>query len=147
IAALAEVVVVVESPSRGGSLHTVDAAVARDRPVMAVPGSVRSPASELPNALLAEGCAPARDALDVLTLLGISSQQPTSGERDLRPPPDGASRAVLDALGGEPATLDDLVARTGLGLGPVSLALERLQEHDWVVGERGWWQRVEERGR
>ncbi|HEX2273548.1 MAG TPA: DNA-processing protein DprA, partial [Acidimicrobiales bacterium] len=47
IAALAEVVVVVESPSRGGSLHTVDAAVARDRPVMAVPGSVRSPASEL----------------------------------------------------------------------------------------------------
>ncbi|MFN2607419.1 MAG: DNA-processing protein DprA, partial [Acidimicrobiales bacterium] len=57
IAALADVVVVVESHHRGGSVHTVEAAQARDRQVMAVPGSVRSPASALPNALLADGCA------------------------------------------------------------------------------------------
>jgi DNA processing protein len=144
IAALGEVVVVVESPSRGGSLHTVDAAVARDRPVMAVPGSVRSPASELPNALLAEGCAPARDALDVLSLLGISSVEAAAGtgDDDLRPPPDGDGRRVLDALGGEPATFDDLVTRSGLGPGPASLALARLEEQGWVVGDRGWWQRA-----
>ena len=148
IAALAEVVVVVESPARGGSLHTVDAAVARDRPVMAVPGSVRSPVSELPNALLAEGCAPARDALDVLTLLGISSTgatataTPTGAGADPRPPPNGDGGAVLEALGWEPATLDDLVDRSGLGLGAASLALARLEEEGWVAGERGWWERV-----
>ncbi|HEX2043607.1 MAG TPA: DNA-processing protein DprA [Acidimicrobiales bacterium] len=144
IAALAEVVVVVESPSRGGSLHTVDAAVARDRPVMAVPGSVRSPASELPNALLAEGCAPARDALDVLSLLGISSVAAVAGrgDDDPRPPPDDDSRTVLDALGGEPATFDDLVTRSGLAPGPASLALARLEEQGWVAGDRGWWHRA-----
>ncbi|HEX2023198.1 MAG TPA: DNA-processing protein DprA [Acidimicrobiales bacterium] len=144
IAALAEVVVVVESPPRGGSVHTVEAAVARDRPVMAVPGSVRSPASELPNALLAEGCSPARDALDVLTLLGISSSVPPPGgeDHDRRPSPDGDAKAVLDALGWEPATLDHLVDRSGLGPGPASLALARLEEQGWVVGERGWWQRA-----
>jgi DNA processing protein len=143
IAALAEVVVVVESPLRGGSLHTVDAAMARDRPVMAVPGSVRSPASELPNALLAEGCAPARDALDVLTLLGISSAvSPQDGDDHRPPPPDGDATTVLEALSWEPATFDDLVTRSGLGPGPASLALARLEEQGWVVGERGWWQRA-----
>ena len=153
IAALAEVVVVVESAARGGSLHTVDAALARDRPVMAVPGSVRSPVSELPNALLAEGCAPARDALDVLTLLGISSTTaaaggaaagttPATARDDPRPVPDGDGRAVLEALGWEPTTLDDLATRSGLSLGPASLALARLEHQGWVAGERGWWERV-----
>ena len=42
IAALADVVVVVESDVTGGSMHTVESALERDRTVMAVPGSVRS---------------------------------------------------------------------------------------------------------
>ncbi len=142
IAALAEVVEEVEAHAKGGSLHTVDAALARDRPVMAVPGSVRSPASELPNALLAEGCAPARDALDVLALLGISSTVPPTGDEDCRPPPEGDAKALLEALGGEPATFDDLVSRSGLAPGPASLALARLEDQGWVAGDRGWWQRA-----
>jgi DNA processing protein len=58
IAGLADVVVVVESHERGGSRHTVDAAIERGRTVMAVPGSVRSPASAGTNALLRLGAAP-----------------------------------------------------------------------------------------
>lgn len=142
IAALAEVVVVVESHVRGGSLHTVDAALARDRPVMAVPGSVRSPASAFPNALLADGCAPVRDALDVLVLLGLSSAAATAGGEAVRPAPEGDARAALDALGWEPATLDDVVARSRLGPGPASLALARLETDGWVTGAGGWWERV-----
>ena len=46
IAALAHVVVVVESHRSGGALHTVTAADDRGVTVLAVPGSVRSPASE-----------------------------------------------------------------------------------------------------
>ncbi|HEV2126740.1 MAG TPA: DNA-processing protein DprA, partial [Chloroflexota bacterium] len=42
---LADVVVVVESHASGGSLHTVESALERGRPVMAVPGPVRSSAS------------------------------------------------------------------------------------------------------
>ena len=42
LAALSDVVVVVESRHHGGSRHTVDAATARGVPVGAVPGSIRS---------------------------------------------------------------------------------------------------------
>ncbi|MDZ7733783.1 MAG: DNA-processing protein DprA [Acidimicrobiia bacterium] len=60
VAALADVVVVVESHARGGSLYTVDEAARRDRPVLAVPGSVHSPASRGALDLLADGCPGAR---------------------------------------------------------------------------------------
>ncbi|MDQ6796870.1 MAG: DNA-protecting protein DprA [Actinomycetota bacterium] len=142
IAALSEVVVVVESHARGGSLHTVDAAMARDRTVMAVPGSVRSAASALPNALLADGCAPVRDALDVLVALGLSSVQPSGEQVDLRPRPRGDEVMVLATMGWEPASLDDVVSRTRLGPGPASLALAGLEDRGWVVGRAGWWERV-----
>ena len=33
---------------------------------------------------------------------------------------------MLGALGGEPATVDDLTARTGLGPGPVAIAVAGL---------------------
>ena len=53
-------------------MHTVDSALERDRVVLAVPGPVRSPASSGTNALLAAGCAPCRDAGDVLVALGLT---------------------------------------------------------------------------
>lgn len=86
LAALAGVVVVVESHRRGGSTLTVDAAVARDVPVMAVPGSVRSPASAGTNELLAAGAAPARDVDDVLVALSLT------GVLHATPRPDAAQR-------------------------------------------------------
>jgi len=142
IAALADVVVVVESHVRGGSLHTVEAALARDTAVMAVPGSVRSPASAFPNALLADGCAPVRDALDVLVALGLSSAQRSGRTPDLRPQPRGDAAAVLAALGWEPASLDTVVTRTRLEPAPASLALAGLESGGWVVRRSGWWERV-----
>jgi len=142
IAALAEVVIVVESHARGGSVHTVDAAMARGTPVMAVPGSVRSAASAFPNALLADGCAPVRDALDVLVALGLSSAQDSGVGADLRPQPQGDEVVALAAVGWEPASLDDVVGRTGLGPGSASLALAGLETNGWVIGRAGWWERV-----
>jgi predicted Rossmann fold nucleotide-binding protein DprA/Smf involved in DNA uptake len=71
IAALSDVVVVVESHLRGGSLYTAEAAARRSIPVCAVPGSVRSRASEGTNALLVDGCTPVRDATDVLVAISL----------------------------------------------------------------------------
>ncbi len=93
LAALGDVVVVVESHVRGGSLLTVEAAARCGRPVLAVPGSVRSPASAGANSLLADGCPPARDVDDVLVALSL--EQPGAGLRPaaslpgLRPPQAG----------------------------------------------------------
>jgi DNA processing protein len=142
IAALAEVVVVVESHAKGGSLHTVDAAITRGCPVMAVPGNVRSSASSFTNALLADGCAPARDALDVLVALGLSCASGRGAATDTRTPPDAGGTAVLAAIAWEPATLEEVVARSGLDPAEASVALDRLERDGWVSGRAGWWERL-----
>jgi DNA processing protein len=139
IAALAEIVVVVESTERGGSMHTVDAALERDRLVLAVPGPVRSAASAGTNGLLAAGCPPCRDAGDVLVALGLVRGARTSAASA---PLDPEAQAVLDALGWEPATLDELADRLDVPLGPVAVHLTRLANAGWVVQRSGWWERA-----
>lgn len=141
IAALADVVVVVESHRRGGSLHTVDEADRRGRDVMAVPGSVRNPAAAGTNELLAEGRAPVCSVDDVLVALGL-----TTGRRaqpgDRRVPPSPGDQAVLDALGWQPATLDQLALRTGLDLAQLAPALDRLGAARWLTRRGGWYEQV-----
>lgn len=141
IAALADVVVVVESHASGGSLHTVTEAERRDVPVLAVPGSVRNAASAGTNQLLADGCHPVRDVDDVLVALGLTPAS-RRGPHDRRPAPESTARAVLDAFAWEPATLDQLVVRTGLGLGEVAMALEWLAVAGWVESQGGWYERI-----
>lgn len=140
IAALAEVVVVVESHATGGSHHTVEAAVARGRTVMAVPGSVRSSASSYTNSLLADGCPPARDATDVLVALGLTSATRRAAT-DPRPRPSPSEEHVLEAIGWQAASLDQIVGRCGRSPLEVSVALAHLERDGWVVGGSGWWER------
>ena len=141
IAALSSVVVVVESHRAGGSMHTVDAAIVRDRTVMAVPGPVRSGASQGTNGMLAEGVAPVRDAGDVLVALGLSGARPTPPP-DGRPAPDADGRTVLEAVGWSPATTEEVAARVGVPLGPVTVHLTRLERDGWLVKRGAWWERV-----
>ena len=133
IAALALVVVVVESRRRGGSMHTVDAAAERDTEVMAVPGSVRSGPSEGPNQLLVDGCAVARDATDVLVALG--TRAPSDGQLRLEAPErsardvgeDPADDAVACAVSCVPSSLDAIVAAAGLPFTEVAARLASLE--------------------
>ena len=141
IAALADLVVVVESHRRGGSLHTVDEADRRGRDVMAVPGSVRNPAASGTNELLAEGRAPVCSVDDVLVALGLGRAR-TGDPVDRRVPPDHADRPVLDAIGWQPSTLDQLVLRTGRDLAGLAPALDRLCDAGWVTRHGGWYERV-----
>lgn len=141
IAALADAVVVVESHEAGGSMHTVREADDRAIQVLAVPGSVRSPASAGTNQLLAEGCAPARDATDVLVALGLSSATRAAAV-ETRRQPEGDARVVLAALAWEPATFEHLVARASLALPDLALALESLVAEGWVACSGGWYEQV-----
>ena len=140
IAALGEVVVVVESTERGGSMHTVDAALERDRVVLAVPGPVRSAVSAGTNGLLAAGCPPCRDAGDALVALGLTPR--TGGDAQPTTVDDPDLARVLDALGWEPTTLDELAERLDAPLGPVAVHLTRLANAGWVVQRSGWWERA-----
>jgi DNA processing protein len=141
IAALADLVVVVESHRQGGSLHTVDEADRRGVDVLVVPGSVRSPASAGTNDLLAEGRAPVCSADDVILALGLCPGG-RRDRRDTRPAPGDEDAGVLDALGWQPATLDQLVLRTGHDIGRLTLALLRLEAAGWATAHGGWWERV-----
>ncbi|MPY94618.1 MAG: DNA-protecting protein DprA [Acidimicrobiia bacterium] len=136
VAALASVVVVVESHIAGGSLITAEQAAVRCREVLAVPGSVLSPASTGANALLAAGVGPARDTQDILVALGLggsSTRLPVVEER----PADPDQASVLDALGWEPARLDELAMRTGLALGRLAAAIDGLERSGIVERARG----------
>jgi DNA processing protein len=141
IAALADLVIVVESHRTGGSFHTVDEADRRGIDVLVVPGSVRSKAAAGSNDLLAEGRMPVRDAADVMMALGLST---SGGSRavERRPEPEGRDRTVLDAVGWQPASLDQLALRTGLPLPVLAGALDRLCAAGWATQDGGWYVRI-----
>ncbi|CAA9254841.1 MAG: Rossmann fold nucleotide-binding protein Smf possibly involved in DNA uptake [uncultured Acidimicrobiales bacterium] len=149
IAALADVVVVVESHDRGGSMHTVDAAIERGRTVGAVPGPVRSPASAGTNALLADQALVVRDAQDVLVALGLGHAaliRSAAGAPRSGPAPEGADAAVLEAVGFAPTTTDDVVAAAGVGLAALT-SLHRLTAAGLVDPGPGTWSRRGDPGR
>ncbi|HEV3266340.1 MAG TPA: DNA-processing protein DprA [Acidimicrobiales bacterium] len=167
IAALSDVVVVVESHHGGGSLYTVEAAARRGIPVAAVPGSVRSRASEGTNGLLVDGCIPVRDATDVLVAISLAR----SGRQAPAPAPDtatlvaargrrsesraasspgpanpssaravsGAGRSVLEAVDDTPTTFETILLRTGLAIAQAAEACEDLVDGGLLRAGAGWW--------
>ncbi|MCZ7525207.1 MAG: DNA-processing protein DprA [Acidimicrobiia bacterium] len=138
IAALADVVVVVEATARGGARITAERALDYGRPVLAVPGSRRNPAAAGCNALLADGAHPLLDPSDVLLALGLTPGSRRGwGEPQDPPPLVGDTARVHRALGGEPATADQLASRTGLDPGAVALAVAALEAANRVECERG----------
>jgi DNA processing protein len=155
IAALSQVLVVVESHRSGGALHTVDAALARDVEVMAVPGSIHSRASDGTNALIAAGAQPVTCVGDVLVALArrgaplaAGSLVAAAGTPDNPRPSarrDPFERAVLEAVEATPTTTQTIFARVGGSLGAVALALERLSEEGAVGDCGGSWVRTRAR--
>jgi len=139
IAALSEIVVVIESRSTGGSLITAREAMKRDIGVMAVPGSLSSRASEGTNELLRDGLAAVLlDPTDALIALGLDTRRASARRYDPRPQPSTEERAVLDLVGGDAVTLDELVLRSGLPLAEVAVLLGRLEAAGRIARSGGW---------
>lgn len=132
LAALAPVVVVVESAERGGSMLTVEQAQLRDRTVLAVPGPVDSPASAGTNALISEGALVCRGADDVMSALGLSLEGVANATVENRAEPDGDAASVLAVLGFTPVSIESLSRDLDLDLGRLSVALGRLEALGWA---------------
>ena len=142
LAALSEVLVVVESRERGGSLITARAAMERDVEVMAVPGSVRNRAAVGTNQLLRDGAAPVTDAGDVLVALGLDNRRAGRADYDPRPLPRGDEASVLESCRLDPRTLDDIVSGLGMPIGEAAMALARLERSGWIRETGGWFEAV-----
>ncbi|PIE32789.1 MAG: DNA-protecting protein DprA [Ilumatobacter coccineus] len=138
IAALSEIVVVVESRERGGSLITVDEALKRDVQVMAVPGSPRSRAAAGTNQLLVDGAAPVTGIDDILVALGLDHECPDRGPIDVDLDPASDEAQVVEWCARAPATLDDLVTLSGLPIAAVAMAVARLERDSIIVVTNGW---------
>jgi DNA processing protein len=113
VAGLCGAAIVVEARERSGALITADFALEEGREVFAVPGEITSSLSGGTNALLRLGATPLTSAADVLEAFGI--------ERVPDPEPDDPLLALL------PATVDEVVRRTGRGAAEVAAALAELE--------------------
>lgn len=141
IAALAHLVVVVESPAKGGSLYTVDEAEARDVPVAVVPGPVGLRCCEGSNQLLVDGAVPVRDALDVLARLGLEVP-PSLLVAPAPPAVTGDARAALGRLGVGAHSFAELVGELGWPPARVASALVTLEGRGLVARRGPWLERV-----
>ncbi len=142
VSALGCATVVVEAALRSGTTSTASAAARLSRPVLAVPGPVTSPMSAGCHRLIAEGQAMlARSASDVLGMAGpIGEHLPEDiPSRDLDQL-TGLQMQVLDSVPARGAIgMQQLMLRSGLGIGDVAAALAVIQEAGFVVPVDGGW--------
>ena len=145
LAALSEVLVVVESRDTGGSLITVDEAQKRDVTVLAVPGSPRNVASNGTNQLIQQGCLPIIGAQDVLVALGLDNRRSQENIYNPRARLCESDQNLVAIMAGAPFTLDDFVNRTDLATIDAAVSLGRLEALGWVVENSGWWEVIDVR--
>ena len=139
IAALADAVIVVEATSTGGARITANDAARFGRDVYALPGSRRNPAAAGCNALLLDGAKPLLDPADVLFALGRGGTV-EGGWASAPRPVDPDQRAVLRALAGESATIDEIERRVTFPAARLGAALRSLEVCGRLERRRGlWW--------
>lgn len=142
IAGLGRATLVVEAAVRSGTTSTARAAAALNRPVLAVPGPVTSPASAGCHRMIRDGEALlVADVADLLDLLDLGRAHPARAEAE-RPRDElpGRERTILDALPSRgTAALDEIIREAGLGGVDVLSGLGLLTERGFVEETAGGW--------
>lgn len=144
LAALSELVVVVESRERGGSLITAREAAERGIDVYAVPGPIDQRASAGTNALLEVGAAPVASTETLLVGLGLDTRRAGRRRFDPRPGPYGDEATVLERCREGPQSVETVAAGETWDLARSAIALARLERSGWVAESGGWFEPVDE---
>ncbi len=122
IAALADLVIVVEAGRKSGALITATRALELGRVVAAVPGQIDSPQSAGSNELLRDGAQFIASPADAVALLGLTAP-PRAPAIEVT----GTARVVWDALSRGALDLDTLTSQTALPAREVMAAVTRLE--------------------
>lgn len=139
VAGLSDLLIIVESDSKGGAMVTARLAFEYNREVVAVPGRATDRYSRGCNALI--GSERAHIYTDIDNLLKLMDWLPTKTpgvqmELALETTPE--QQSILDVLNGRPGlTVTEIVARTGLGASRVKDILFDLEMNDLVMGIAG----------
>lgn len=146
LAALVEVLVVVESRQRGGSLITAREAGERGVELLAVPGPVDSAASAGTNQLLCDGAVPATSVDDILTALSLDQRRAGRATFDIRPRPVGVAARALELCRAQARTIEQLMLLLDLPAGDAAMMVARLERDGWLHETGGWFEAIDRWG-
>jgi DNA processing protein len=135
ISGLAWATLVVEGRAGSGSLITARLAAEQGREVFAVPGPADSPLSEVPHLLIREGAKAVGSAAEILEELPPGCRAKSKGVvvRSLGVPLLAKDqKKILESLGSDTLTLEELQGATGLGLSRLSAVLFEMELEDLV---------------
>ncbi|MCU0970647.1 MAG: DNA-processing protein DprA [Gammaproteobacteria bacterium] len=146
VSGLALGTLVAEASLQSGSLITARLATEQGREVFAIPGSIHSPLSRGCHALIRQGAKLVETAQDIIdelpALLGhLASSQ--SAARGVSTDARGAAaleadhRHLLELMGYDPVTADELASRSGWSIAEVSSTLLLLELQGWVSSQPG----------
>jgi DNA processing protein len=134
ISGLSVGVLVVEATLQSGSLITARLALEQGREVFAIPGSIHNPQARGCHRLIRDGAKLVESAQDIIDELGalLGSLGDFSGEAHqttsaASTAPDPEYAQLLEAMGFDPISVDELIMRTGLTPEAVSSMLLLLE--------------------
>ena len=120
ISGLSMGVLLIESTVKGGSMHTIDAAMEQGRTVFALPGRIDMPGARGPHRLIKNGAKLVESLDDILEefefLIPEAERQAPAAETAARPdvPLTEAETKIVEALWGEALDVDSLARAVGM---------------------------------
>jgi DNA processing protein len=146
VSGLALGTLVTEASLKSGSLITARLAIEQGREVFAIPGSIHSPLARGCHALIRQGAKLVETAQDIVDELPALLGHLAGGggeERAGAPRPDESAalpedhRRLLDLMGFDPVSPDELASRSGWSIAEVSSTLLLLELQGWVSSQSG----------
>ena len=119
-------VLVTEAGKTSGALITANLALEQNREVLAVPGSILSPASKGTNRLIQEGAKLVHDYTDILEELNLTAVAQQIELKEIIPESDTEAQ-LLKQLSAEPIHIDEVCRSSGLPVSEVSSTLAMME--------------------
>jgi DNA processing protein len=119
-------VLVTEAGEGSGALITADLALEQNRDVLAIPGSILSPASRGTNNLIQEGAKLVRNCQDILEELNLRAVAQQLEFKEIIPESETES-TLLKRLSAEPTHIDSICVGSGLPVATVSSTLAMME--------------------
>ncbi len=139
ISGLSRATLVVEATRRSGSLITARCSVEQGRDVFAIPGSIHNPQAKGCHQLIREGAKLVEEVAHILDELApwLEGDEPEadSSETAAEMPAsdlDDEYHSLLEQMGYDPVSLDQLATRSGLTVAELSSMLLRLELNDLI---------------